>query len=58
MKYLSGSDKSPFDEGCKMNLIYVFHNKKFREKDEKYINWKKRVLNKYQIKGNLELKNI
>lgn len=59
MKYLSGSQKSPFDEGCGFNFSYVFCNKRYREKEEKFINWKKRILLRYQMKANLdiELKN-
>jgi hypothetical protein len=43
MKYLSGTQKSPFDEGCKKNISYIFCYKKHREKNEKYINWRKKI---------------
>jgi hypothetical protein len=43
MKFLSGSQKSPFDEGYKKNLSYAFCHKNHREKNEKYINWRKKV---------------
>ena len=43
MKFLSGTQKSPFNEGWKKNISFVFCNKKHREKNEKFINWRKRV---------------
>lgn len=60
MKYLSGSQNSPFNEGFKSNLSYVFFNKSYRENDDKYIDWKKRILQRYQHKSKIdnELKNI
>ncbi len=58
MKYLSGSNKSPFDEGCKRNFSYVFCNKSFLQNEEKSINWKKQISLRYQnkIKMDIEMK--
>ena len=58
--YLSGSQDSPFDEGFTSNLLYVICNKRYREKNEKYINWKKRILVRYKLKAemNIEIKNL
>lgn len=48
MKYLSGSQESPFNEGFLNNVKIVIFNKKYRDLDEKHINWKKRL--QYNIK--------
>jgi hypothetical protein len=50
MKFLSGSQDSPFNEGLRINLSFVFCNKKYRENQDNFINWKKRALRKYNIK--------